>query len=641
MKCWRCGQILADGTDRCGACGAKQERTVPTTDVGQELRKLYDSLGAKEVFSSSDSVISVLDQFGEGAKKIKGFFRMAMDAGVGSLYLEQLRTAKSYDGAFVNKVYQYLSDAGMNDQAAYTVIVCFNEMIGWIEKKERPTWKSNKIIGIDLGGSTARVAVIEGDEPFLIPNQNGGYGVPSAAGIKDGILTAGEEALKQSVSRPNETSLFFKTKMGTEETVILGGKRYSPQLLSALVLRRIRMDASDYLGEDVVEAIVTVPNGYTNKQRQAVIDAGRMAGLTIERLINNTSAVAVDICRRVKDDSLFLICSMGSTSFEASVVEIQEEGIVEVIESGGTPKLGGRDFTESIVRWILNRFEKEEGLDLGKDPVMLARIREAAERAQRELSGNQSTQIFIPYVGMRGGKPIHLELTLTQAEFNEMTAPLREKAVGLIRSVIRDAGSYANRIQQVFYSGGASRIPAIRDAVRQIVGREIRFTDLPDDTAAKGAAALGGGLKGRIESIILLDIITHSIGIETAGGTCTKLIRRNTTYPAGKKQTFSTSADNQTTLDMRLLEGESEKASDNEVFGIYRITGIPPAKRGVPMIEVTFDIDQRGTVSVTAKDTGTGKQYEMISLDRSAATEELIKSGAKLVEMIANQWMED
>ena len=639
MKCWRCGQPLADGTDRCGACGAKQERTVPTTDVGQELRKLYDSLGAKEVFSSSDPVASVLDRFGEGARKVKGFFRMAMDAGVGSLYLEQLRTAKTYDGAFVNKVYQHLSEAGMNDQAAYTVIVCFNEMIGWKEKKERPRWKTTKIIGIDLGGSTARAAVIEGGEPFMIPNQSGGYGVPSAAGIKDGILTAGEEALKQSVSRPNVTSLFFKAKMGTDATVTLDGKRYPPQLLSALVLRRIRMDASDYLGGDAVKAIVTVPNGYTNRQRQAVIDAGRMAGLTVVRVINNTSAVALDISRRVKDCPRMLICSLGSTSFDVSVMQI-DDGIVETIGSGGDFKLGGRDFTEAIVRWALNRFEKEEGIGLGNDPVMLVRIREAAETAKKELSASQSTQIFLPYAAMRDGKPVHLELTLTRAEFNELTASLREKATGLIRRVFHDAGIQAEDIKMAVFSGGGSRIPAIRDAVRQIVGKEVRFIDVPDDSAAKGAAVLGGMLCGEILTV-LLDVTTNSYGIETAGGVCTKLIERNTTYPVRRKQTFSTSADNQTTLDMRLLEGESEKAADNELFGTYQITGIPPAKKGVPMIEVTFDIEANGILSVTAKDTGTGKQYGMTSLDRSAAAEELIESGAKLVETIADHWMED
>lgn len=640
MRCWRCGQPLADGTDRCGACGVKQDRTVPTTDIGRELRRLYDSLGAKEMLSSEDLIISALDRLGDGARKVKGFFRIAMDAGIGRLYLEQLRTAKRYDRAFVNQVYQYLSDAGMNYQAAYTVIVCLNEMIGWKEKKERPTDKTSKIIGIDLGGSTARAAVIEGGEPFLIPNQSGGYGVPSAAGIKDGILTAGEEALKQSVSRPDETSLFFKTKMGTDATATLDGKRYPPQFLSALVLRKLRMDASDYLGQDVVEAVVTVPNGYTNRQRQAVIDAGRMAGLKVVRVINNTSVGALDISRRVKDCPAMLICSMGSTSLDVSVMQI-ENGIVETIGSGGDSGLGGRDFTEAIVRWALNRFEKKEGIDLGKDSVMLARIREAAETAKKELSASLSAQVFLPYAAMRDGKPVHLELTLTRAGFNELTASLREKATGLIQRVIHDAGIQAEDIKMAVFSGGGSRMPAIRDAVRQIVGNEVRFTDAQDDSAAKGAAVLGGILCGEIESTILLETTANSFGIETAGGVCTKLIRRNTTYPAKQVQTFSTSADNQTTMDIRLLEGESDKASDNEVFGTYRIHGIPPARKGIPEIEVTYSIDANGIFRVTAKDTGTGKEYGMTALDRSAAAEELIRSGATLVETIADHWMED
>lgn len=641
MNCWRCGRALTEGLDRCSACGAKQERTVSTTDIGRELRKLYDSRGAKAVFSSADLIVNALNGLGEGAKKARGLFRMALDAGIGPLYLEELDTAKQYDGDFLYRVLQCLvHDAGMNDTAAVQLMTWLNEMIGWTQKKEMPTYKSTKIIGIDLGGSVARAALIEGGELVSIANQNGGFGQPSVVGLKDGILIAGEEALRQAVSRPEETASFFKTKMGTDAKIMLDGRRYQPQLLSALVLRKLRMDVSDYLGEDAVKAVVTVPNGYTRKQRQAVIDAGKMAGFTVQRVINNTSAVALDICRRTKDDATILICHMGSTSFDVSVLDIDGDiGLVDVIESEGNARLGGKDFTDYIVYWILDRFKKTKGIDLGKDPVQLARIWEAAETAKKDLTSHLSTQLVVPYVAMWEGEPLHLDETLTRAAFNEMTAILTKRAANLVQRVIHDAGVLAKEIQQVVFTGGG-RMPALRDAVREIVGKGPRFLDMPDDCVAKGAAILGGILNGDCQSIGLCDVVMNSLGLETAGGVCTKLIRRGTTYPTRRYQTFSTSADDQITVDVHLLEGESERAADNETFGTFRITGIPPAKKGVPKIEVEFDIDASGAFHIAAKDTGMGKQLTLTSLDRTAADEDLIQKGAALVEETSKAWLE-
>ena len=639
MNCWRCGRALADGLDKCSACGAKQERTVPTTDIGRELRRLYDSRGATAVFSSADPIVDALNGLGESAKKARGLFRMALDAGIGPLYLEELRTAKQYDVDFLCRVLHWLCyDVGMNDTAAVQLTSWLNEMIGWTQKKEMPTHKSTKIIGIDLGGSVARAALVEGGELVSIANQNGGYGQSSVVGLKDGILIAGEEALRQAVSRPEETATFFKTKMGTDAKIMLDGRRYQPQLLSALVLRKLRMDVSDYLGQDAVKAIVTVPNGYTRKQRQAVIDAGKMAGFTVQRVINNTSAVAMDLCRRMKDEANILICHMGSTSFDVSVLDI-DAGLVEVLGSRGDFGLGGKDFTDYIVYWVLNRFKKAEGIDLGKDPVQLARIWEAAETAKKGLTSHLSTQIFVPNVALRQGQPLHLDETLTRAQFDEMTAILTKRAGAVIQSVIHDAGVAGKDLKQVVFTGG-SRMPAIQEAVRKIVGKGPRFTDAPDDCVAKGAAVVGGILCGAIESIVLLDVVTNSLGLETAGGVCTKLIRRGTTYPAREKQTFSTSADDQIAIDIHLLEGESDKAADNETFGTFRITGIPPTKKGVPKIEVEFEIDANGAFQMAAKDTGTGKQYALTSLDRTAADEDLIQKGAALVEETLKAWLE-
>lgn len=642
MKCWRCGQQLTDDTIKCSACGASQERTVPQTDIGRMLRKLYDARGAQEVLSSSELIVHALGGLTEDMKKARNLFHMALDAGVGRLYLEQLRTAKYFDWSFGTRVSQFLNkDVGLNDMATMQLIIWFNEMIGWKEKKERPKYKSSKIIGIDLGGSTARAALIEGGELVVVPNQNGGYGLPSATGFRDGSLIVGEEAQKQAIARPAETSLLFKTKMGTDTNIFFGDRKFQPQFLSALVLRKLRMDASDYLGDDVVEAVITVPNSYTSRQRQAVIDAGRMAGLTVKRVINNTSAVALDICHRSEESEKVLVISMGSTSLDVSVMEITADiDYVEVLASGGDSKLGGKDFTDAIVYWILNRFLKEEGVELGKDPVTLARVQEAAETAKKDLSGNLSTQIFIPYIAMRDGKPLHLDYTLTRAEFNESTKILRERAGSLIQGVMNDAGVLAEGLKRVILTGGGSRIPAMRDTVRQVLKKEISLVDRSDDSPVKGAALLGGVLHGDIGSIVLLEVISHSFGIETAGNVCTKLIDRNTTYPAKRIQTFSTAADNQVSVDVHLLEGDSEKASENETVGKFRITDIPPAAKGVPQIEVTFDIDANGTIGVSAKDLGTGKECRLTSLDRTKASEDLIKSGANLIEKIADTWME-
>lgn len=646
MKCWRCGQSMADSMETCGACGASQARTAVSTEVGRTLRALYDRFGAQEILTNSSYIFNGLGSAAEDAKKARGLFQLALDIGVGQLFLEQLRDKGYWDGDFVMRVYQRLvDDAGMNNDTSIQMISWFNEMIGWAaaeEKKPRySARRSHKILGIDLGGSTARIAVIEGGRATPLPNTSGGSGRPCAAGFKDGRLIACEDALQQAIHSPENTSLSFKTQIATGRLISLGKHVFQPQLLSALILRRLREDAYEYLYEDPSSVVITVPNSYTSKQRQAVIDAGRMAGLTVERVINNTSAAALCIeCQDTKEAEglKYLICNMGSTSFDVSVT-VGGDGVVEVISSDGDALLGGNDFTDCIADWIVNQFRQEEKLDLSQDPTAMARVWEAAETAKKDLSVLMSVQISIPYAAMREGQPLCFDRMLTRAAFNEMTASLREKADNLIRSVLNGSGFSPKDIDRVVFVGGGSRMPAMQDTLRKIMGKSIWHVNNPEECTVCGAAIMGGILNGDVKDTILLDVTAHSLGIETAGGVCTTMIERNSTFPAGRKQSFSTSADNQTTLDIHLLEGEHEKAADNETIGRFQIRDIPIAFKGVPNIEVEFVVDANGIVSVYAEDVGRGKKRRLTPLDQTAAGEELIEKSAAMVEQAAESWI--
>ena len=493
------------------------------------------------------------------------------------------------------------------------------------------------ILGIDLGGSTARIAVIRDGRPVVIPGRNGEKGCPAAVGFRDGRLIVGEEAQRQADTRPGDTALNFKARMGSGIEIPLGGKTYTPQLLSALVLKKLRMDAKAYLNEVPEDAIITIPNSYTYRQRQAVLEAGRMAGLKVNRLISNTAAASLGTGWYGENAGRVLLCSMGSVSFDVSVTEFTD-GVAEVLASGGSTTLGGNDFTECIARWILSRFRLDTGIDLKNDPVALARVYSAAETAKKQLSELTSAQITIPCAGIREGQPLHFDETLTRSEFEEMTLFLRERARGLILGVLYDAKLSPNDLQRVVFVGGGSRIPSMKNMVLQVTGREITKIARPEECAACGAAILGGVRHGDIRDVLLLDVTPFSLGIETAGGVFTKLIPRDTTIPIKKAQVFSTFEDNQVAVDVHVLEGEGVQAAENETIGSFRISGIPPAKRGVPLIEVTFDVDQNGVFSMHAKDVATGKEQRLEQLDRPAGTEERVQRGTALVNEAASRW---
>ncbi len=642
MKCWRCGQPLTNGENTCRSCGTVQERIPVKTGIGRTLRTIYDLYGAKEVLTRSDYIVNGLGSGTKEENEARRLFKLALDAGVGTLYLDRLQTKGYTDMDFKVGVFLYLAeDAGLREAPTH-LITWFDEMIGWKELEAEPKRASYKrsprFLCIDLGGTTSRAAVMEGGRATLVPNPNGGFGRPCAVGVRNGRLLVCEQALRQAITHPDETVQFFKTQMGTETNIPLGAGEYSPQFLSALVIRKLRADAAAYLGEDPVRAIITVPTSYTNRQRQAAIAAGRMAGLTVERVISNTAAAAMHICARPLPVCYALICCMGSTSFDVSVVNMQGQDIVEVVTSGGSTRLGGRDFTDRIARWIRDSLKSDENFDLSGDPIVVARVWEAAETAKKELSGHMSTQVFIPSITFREGQPLHFDRTLTRAEFNEMTAPLREEAGELVQSALRDAEGLAGKIERLFFVGGGSRMPAMRDTVRQILGMDIDPVVQPDECVALGAAIQSGILTGDVTDELLLDATVHSVGIETPGDVFTEMIHRNSTIPIRAAQTFSTSADNQITIDIHVLEGESEKASTNETLGRYRITDIPPAAKGEARIDVSFLIDANGRIHISAKDTGTDTMRPVTTLNAGAISEEQIQKGAEMVEQIAAEW---
>ena len=469
----------------------------------------------------------------------------------------------------------------------------------------------SKVIGIDLGTTNSVVAVMEGGEPTVITNQEGSRLTPSVVGFsKNGERLVGQLAKRQAVSNPDRTVSSIKRHMGTSYKVEIDSKKYSPEEISAMVLQKLKNDAEKYLGETVHQAVITVPAYFSDSQRQATKDAGKIAGLEVLRIINEPTAAALAYGIDKTDDHTVLVYDLGGGTFDVSILEMGD-GVFEVLATNGDTHLGGDDFDQKIVDWLVSEFKKQEGIDLSSDKMAMQRLREAAEKAKIELSGVLTTNINLPFITAGADGPKHLDMDLTRAKFEEMTSDLVERTMGPTRQAMADAGLSANDIQKVILVGGSSRIPAVQEAIKKFIGKEPHRGVNPDECVAIGAAIQAGVLAGEVKDVLLLDVTPLSLGIETLGGVFTKIIDRNTTIPTSKKQVFSTATDNQPSVDIHVLQGEREMAADNKTLGRFELGGIPAAPRGVPKIEVAFDIDANGIVNVSAKDLGTGKEQKI------------------------------
>ncbi|MEE1154091.1 MAG: molecular chaperone DnaK [Acutalibacteraceae bacterium] len=484
-----------------------------------------------------------------------------------------------------------------------------------------------KTIGIDLGTTNSCVAVIEGGEPVVIANAEGARTTPSVVAFsKTGERLIGQVAKRQAVTNPDKTVASIKREMGTDYKVNIDGKSYSPQEISAMILSKLKADAEAYLGETVTQAVITVPAYFTDAQRQATKDAGRIAGLDVKRIINEPTAAALSYGIDKETDQKVMVYDLGGGTFDVSIIEMGD-GVQEVLATAGNNRLGGDDFDQRVINWMVSTFKAEQGVDLTADKMAMQRLKEAAEKAKIELSGVTSTAINLPYITADATGPKHLDLTLTRAKFNELTADLVENTMVPVRQALNDSGLNINDINKVLMVGGSSRIPAVQEAVKSFIGKEPFKGINPDECVAIGAAIQAGVLGGEVDGLLLLDVTPLSLGVETMGGVMTKVIERNTTIPTKKSQIFSTAADNQTQVEINVLQGEREFARDNKQLGLFSLTGIAPAMRGVPQIEVTFDIDANGIVNVSAKDLGTGKEQKItISSNTNMSKEEIDKA---------------
>ncbi|MCS0786659.1 molecular chaperone DnaK [Cytobacillus firmus] len=465
----------------------------------------------------------------------------------------------------------------------------------------------SKIIGIDLGTTNSCVAVLEGGEPKVIPNPEGNRTTPSVVAFKNGERQVGEVAKRQSITNPN-TIISIKRHMGTDHKTEIEGKEYSPQEVSAIILQYLKSYAEDYLGENVTKAVITVPAYFNDAERQATKDAGRIAGLEVERIINEPTAAALAYgLDKMDEDQTILVYDLGGGTFDVSILELGD-GVFEVKSTAGDNRLGGDDFDQVIIDYLVDQFKKENGIDLGKDKMALQRLKDAAEKAKKDLSGVTSTQISLPFITAGEAGPLHLEVTLSRAKFEELSADLVERTMGPTRQALKDAGLTPSELDKVILVGGSTRIPAVQEAIKKETGKEPHRGVNPDEVVAMGAAIQGGVITGDVKDVVLLDVTPLSLGIETMGGVFTKLIERNTTIPTSKSQVFSTAADNQSAVDIHVLQGERPMAADNKTLGRFQLGDIPPAPRGVPQIEVSFDIDKNGIVNVRAKDLGTNKE---------------------------------
>ncbi len=494
-----------------------------------------------------------------------------------------------------------------------------------------------KTIGIDLGTTNSCVAVIEGGEPVVIANIEGNRTTPSVVGFsKTGERLVGQVAKRQAVANPDRTIASIKRQMGTDYKVTIDDKKYTPQEISAMILSKLKADAESYLGDKVTEAVITVPAYFTDSQRQATKDAGKIAGLEVKRIINEPTAAALAYGIDKENDQKVMVYDLGGGTFDVSIIEMGE-GVQEVLATAGNNNLGGDDFDQRIIDWLAAEFKKENGIDLKGDKMAMQRLKEAAEKAKIELSGVTSSAINLPFITMTEAGPLHLDTTLTRAKFNELTADLVEATMGPVRQAISDSGLKTSEIDKVLMVGGSSRIPAVQDAVKSYTGKEPFKGINPDECVAIGAALQAGVLGGDVKGLLLLDVTPLSLGIETLGSVCTKIIERNTTIPTKKSQIFSTAADNQTSVEIHVLQGEREFAKDNKTLGMFHLDGILPARRGTPQIEVTFDIDANGIVHVSAKDLGTGKEQSISITSSSNMSKEDIEKAVKEAEQFAEE----
>ncbi len=493
----------------------------------------------------------------------------------------------------------------------------------------------SKIIGIDLGTTNSCVAVMEGGEPVVIANSEGARTTPSVVGFtKTGDRLVGQVAKRQAITNPENTVSSIKRQMGTDHKVTLNGKEYTPQQVSAMILQKLKADAEAYLGEPVTEAVITVPAYFNDSQRQATKDAGTIAGLNVKRIINEPTAASLAYGIDKEKDQKILVYDLGGGTFDVSIIEMGD-GVTEVLATAGDTHLGGDDFDKRIIDWLADAFQTENGIDLRSDKMAAQRLKEAAEKAKIELSSAMSSQINLPFITADATGPKHLDMTLTRAKFNELTADLVDRTMTPVRKALQDAGLRASDLKKVLMVGGSTRIPAVYDAVKKELNCEPFKGINPDECVAVGAAIQGGVLQGDVKGLLLLDVTPLSLGIETLGGVCTKIIERNTTIPTHKSQVFSTAADNQPSVEINVLQGEREFARDNKSLGVFHLDGIAPAPRGVPQIEVTFDIDANGIVKVSAKDLGTGKEQNITITASTNMSKDDIDKAVKEAEQFA------